>query len=370
MGKMSSSYHAPASVVASSVWTEAVPGSYGAGTAGFVLGNLGDTWATAVPGAYAVGSAGYILGTNLNATVSSRSSHTAASVWAVATRQLTGTQTFDLTGNITGNLSGSVGSVTGAVGSVTGNVGGNVTGSVGSVVGAVGSVTGAVGSVTGNVGGNLVGNVNGNVAGSVGSVTGAVGSVTGAVGSVTGAVGSVTGAVGSVTGNVGGDIIGGLGGYEGTLVSKAFTIDGPLTQQDNLFEVTGTVRILAIWGEVTESTNDTTVNVFKFSLYDSVVTLDITGALDLGGQLPVGAVVFKTLVNTSGINFLEPASVAGFYEPGTTIKTAFKEFWVQKSAINDTYIRAEFSGDVSTNVDMTVYIRYVPITADGAIAAV
>ena len=105
-------------------------------------------------------------------------------VWATTTRQLTGSQAFDLTGNITGNMSGSVGSVTtvnglaagvitaasiaadaitdakvaadvtiasvtGAVGSVTGNVGGNVTGSVGSVVGAVGSVTGAVGSVTG-----------------------------------------------------------------------------------------------------------------------------------------------------------------------------------------------------------------------------
>jgi hypothetical protein len=36
---------------------------------------------------------------------------------------LSGTQTFNVTGNITGNLSGSVGSVTGAVGSVTGAVG-------------------------------------------------------------------------------------------------------------------------------------------------------------------------------------------------------------------------------------------------------
>ena len=52
---------------------------------------------------------------------------------------LSGTQTFNVTGNITGNLSGSVGSVSGAVGSVTG--------AVGSVTGAVGSVTGAVGSV-------------------------------------------------------------------------------------------------------------------------------------------------------------------------------------------------------------------------------
>lgn len=56
----------------------------------------------------------------------------ATAVWGAGTRQLTGTQTFDLTGNITGALSGSVGSV-------TGNVGGNVAGSVGSV--AAGGIT-------------------------------------------------------------------------------------------------------------------------------------------------------------------------------------------------------------------------------------
>lgn len=72
---------------------------------------------------------------------------------------LSGTQTFNTTGNITGNISGSVGSVTGAVGSVTGAVG-SVTGNVGgNVTGSVGSVVGAVGSVTGNVGGNVTGSV-------------------------------------------------------------------------------------------------------------------------------------------------------------------------------------------------------------------
>ena len=72
---------------------------------------------------------------------------------------LSGTQTFNTTGNITGNLSGSVGSVTGAVGSVTGAVG-SITGNVGgNVTGSVGSVVGAAGSVTGNVGGNVTGSV-------------------------------------------------------------------------------------------------------------------------------------------------------------------------------------------------------------------
>lgn len=46
---------------------------------------------------------------------------------------LSGTQTFNVTGNITGNLSGSVGSVTGNVSGSVGSVTGNVTGSVGSI---------------------------------------------------------------------------------------------------------------------------------------------------------------------------------------------------------------------------------------------
>lgn len=80
------------------------------------------------------------------------STHSAADVWAVATRVLTAGTNIQLPSNglanvtawtvdITGSLSGSVGSVTGAVGSVTGNVGGNVTGSVGSV--ASGGITAA-----------------------------------------------------------------------------------------------------------------------------------------------------------------------------------------------------------------------------------
>ena len=88
----------------------------------------------------------------------------AGTVWSVASRTITGgtittvsdktgyslsgTQSFNLTGNITGSLSGSVGSVSGAVGSVTGSVG-SVTGSVGSVVSAV-SLSGATQSSIAN----------------------------------------------------------------------------------------------------------------------------------------------------------------------------------------------------------------------------
>lgn len=46
-------------------------------------------WAETLPGSFNAGEAGYILGTNLDATVSSRSSHSAANVWSSGTRTLT-----------------------------------------------------------------------------------------------------------------------------------------------------------------------------------------------------------------------------------------------------------------------------------------
>src|SRR6185369_15878436 len=53
--------------VKSDPWDVALPGSYSAGSGGYILGNLGaaaDPWDVSLPGAYAAGKAGYILGTN------------------------------------------------------------------------------------------------------------------------------------------------------------------------------------------------------------------------------------------------------------------------------------------------------------------
>lgn len=136
--------------VEDTVWDAVLANHQDAGSTGEALGDAGsagDPWATALPGAYGAGTAGKIVGDNLNATVSSRATpaqvateaataltnfFTSAAqfvldIWAATVRTVTG-----MTGNITGNLSGSVGSVTGNVG---GNVAGNVAGSVGSVVG-------------------------------------------------------------------------------------------------------------------------------------------------------------------------------------------------------------------------------------------
>lgn len=74
------------------VWDEAIAGHLTAGSTGESLssaGSAGDPWATSLPGAYGAGTAGKIVGDNINATISSRSTLTAADVWTYVTRTLT-----------------------------------------------------------------------------------------------------------------------------------------------------------------------------------------------------------------------------------------------------------------------------------------
>jgi hypothetical protein len=68
-----------AAEVADAVWDEAVADHLGAGSTGAALnaaGSAGDPWITPLPGAYGSGTAGKIIGDNINATISSRASQT------------------------------------------------------------------------------------------------------------------------------------------------------------------------------------------------------------------------------------------------------------------------------------------------------
>jgi hypothetical protein len=68
-----------AAEVTDAVWDEATAGHTTAGTTGKALtdaGAAGDPWGTTLPGAYGAGTAGKIIGDNINATVSSRATQT------------------------------------------------------------------------------------------------------------------------------------------------------------------------------------------------------------------------------------------------------------------------------------------------------
>jgi len=74
-----------ASQIADAVWDEILSGHAISGSTGEALsaaGGAGDPWITALPGSYSAGQAGYIVGNNLNATVSSRATQSSVDIVA------------------------------------------------------------------------------------------------------------------------------------------------------------------------------------------------------------------------------------------------------------------------------------------------
>lgn len=111
------------------VWDEQISGHLTAGSTGNALnsaGSAGDPWSTPLPGAYGAGTAGKIIGDNINATISSRSTLTgataAAAVWDEARAGHTTAGTFGQgVASVQGNVTGSVDSVTTGVTVTTNN---------------------------------------------------------------------------------------------------------------------------------------------------------------------------------------------------------------------------------------------------------
>jgi hypothetical protein len=115
------------------IWNKDISGWTVAGLAGTYLkgaGSAGDPWVTTLPGEYGSGTAGYIIGTNLNATVSSRGTSTLTTSdniginWGDISNPTTAvalTGTTWSTGQAVASVSGAVGSVTGGVTVTTNN---------------------------------------------------------------------------------------------------------------------------------------------------------------------------------------------------------------------------------------------------------
>ena len=79
-----------AAEVEDAVWDAATADHTDAGSMGVAVSGAGDPWNTALPGLYGAGTAGKLVGDNIDAKISTRSTLTAAQVWAAGSRTLTG----------------------------------------------------------------------------------------------------------------------------------------------------------------------------------------------------------------------------------------------------------------------------------------
>lgn len=163
--------------LADKVWDEATSGHQAAGTTGKALadaGNAGDPWATALPGSYVAGQAGYILASRMPTGTVLVGDKTGFS--------LSSPQSFDLIGNVSGTIT----NVNNVVSPVTVGTNNDKTGyslsspqSVHIIGNITGTITNVLNVVNPVVAGVVTGSVLGNVNGSVNSVTQTVGISTG-----------------------------------------------------------------------------------------------------------------------------------------------------------------------------------------------
>jgi hypothetical protein len=240
------SYTTPPTVaqISTQVWTEPIPGSFAAGSAGAKLNaasSAGDPWATALPGSYATGTAGNILGNRLDAAISSRMATFTYTTPPTAAVIATQVWSETLPGSYTSGQAGFKLNAAGTAadpwstllpGSYGAGTAGNIIGNrLDVAVSTRSTLTDALVwsyatraltdksnfSLASTQTFNMTGNITGSLSGSVGSVTGNVG---GSVASVSGSIGgNVNGTVASVVGNVGGNVVGSVGSVSGTVGS-------------------------------------------------------------------------------------------------------------------------------------------------------
>ena len=148
-------------------------------------------------------------------------------------------------------------------------------------------------------------------------------------------------------------------------VSKTLTNNG--ATHENLFTVTGIVRILQIYAVCTEATDTTTFSDVDFDVYDGATATVMTGANDLNGMAVKDAIA-KTADDATALTFLDGSSAA-YYENATRNKL-FSEGIIVESSAGTTYIRLGYTGDATTDVDLTFIIRWQPMTSTSAITAV
>lgn len=155
----------------------------------------------------------------------------------------------------------------------------------------------------------------------------------------------------------------------GDMVTKVATLNlNNTTGSINLFQITGAVEIIKLFGVLTAKTTLTNCTNAYVDLYDSTTAVNISKAttLTLSG-MTVGGIIYKNAVATSVLQ-LADANVGNIAE-GAQALSFYRFMAVQKSGAN-TYIRFTYSTtDAPSNAQMTFYVEYRPL-GTGTLVAV
>jgi len=150
-------------------------------------------------------------------------------------------------------------------------------------------------------------------------------------------------------------------------VSKQMTTNGAGTE--DLFTVTGQVRIIQVYGIVTAEAEgpNTTFSNCKFSIYDQTNTVDMCTVVNASG-IEVADVLIKQADDGTAMVWMDTDNAEVYSEAGT-FRRAFFEGVAAKKEGAATYVRFSYTGDGTTDVTMTFYIRWQPLSAGSSLVA-
>lgn len=151
-----------------------------------------------------------------------------------------------------------------------------------------------------------------------------------------------------------------------TVVTKTATLTaqgGGAGKVIDLFTLTGTVEVTAIYGECTEATDSTTLTNLLLHLFPAGgAGVDITATGTDCAGLAVGDIIRAVTSKVTATQHLKVAAAV-------VDNTVFAPTVLMKKTAVVTTVQAEYTSDASTDVDIKWTIRYRPLSTDGALVA-
>lgn len=151
---------------------------------------------------------------------------------------------------------------------------------------------------------------------------------------------------------------------ETIVVTKVNKCTGVGAQANNLFTLTGTVKVLDIYGIVITKTDSTTLTAVALAESDGVggtaaITEMVAGTN--GSGVDVGSTFIRNAAAATGITI----NVSGSVLVTDRLDAIDPGFYMTKVIARTTTIALGYTGDAATDVDIKWTVRYVPIS-DGA----
>ncbi len=150
---------------------------------------------------------------------------------------------------------------------------------------------------------------------------------------------------------------------EGTILKVSANITGNNDSYNtSVFKITGTVRVLDQYAEVTDATDLTNMTNIYSDLWDGTVAIDLTADGIALSNAPVGTYFTKDKASTDTYS-LNLADQCRMNEV-VLARNAGKPFTVTQKANTDTFIR--FNYTTNTTLDMTMDIFFIYYLINGA----